>query len=566
MKSEKGTCAKCGGSISSFESAPKRSALKHNHPDSPYVEKGLCNSCFDEVYSQIPTKDKGNSANNSTITNKMEIYCPKCGKLFLSERLMLEHYSEVHRGILKPKPQPSVQESPKIEPIKKTPIKIDVEDVHKEALFTKNALSYLSVFAGLLLTGLFLANPVFLYISLVPLFFVVTGVILDQPKSVLFDRHEMKSNCFTGEVIEVATDVVIDAGCGFLVLRDNVPKHFEVVEGKNLKIVWKGLKPKKDTLIFKVRCTKRGIYTFDKINWEFRHVLGFRQTVVGEFSQEKILSVQLRNILLRRVRNTKTLSRLPLPLGALNKTGISTTDFREIREYSPGDPYKNINWKITARMSSKTFTKPFVNEFEKEGKKFVWIFIDGSYSMGSHGTVISNAFEHAIAAANDLSQYYLERDCFVGVYLYNKKHRLIYPDVGRKQRFKISKELISMEMDQAEPLRESVQRCRSRLVGTAPLSIIITALSENKTNDLIEGIKELKKYNKTFVKSSILVINVKSYGFAANTEEEKLSAKILQCNDYPIESKLRSAGTMVVDWNPVEQPLTHVLLSEVRRR
>jgi len=380
------------------------------------------------------------------------------------------------------------------------------------------------------------------------------------------NRREMKSNCYTGEIIEVITDIIIKKGIGYLVIRDILPKHFEIVEGQDFRVIWKGHKPLQDTLSYKVRCTKRGVYTFDKIDFEFRHVLGLKQTVIGQYIQPKTLSVQLRAVPIRRIRNTKTLSKLPLPLGALNKTGISTTDFKEIREYTPSDPYKSINWKITSRMSTGKLTRPYVNVFEREGKKFVWIFVDGSHSMGLYGTIIGNAFEHAIAAVNDLSQYYLERECFVGVYLYNKRHTLIYPDIGRRQRFKIQKELLSMEMGNAIPLREAIQRCRSHLIGNAPLSIIITALSENNTDDLIAGIKELRKYNKSYIKSSIMLINVKSYALAAKTDTEKLSASILQCKDHQIQNRLRQTGVILVDWNPVTQPLTHVLISEVKRR
>ncbi len=433
-------------------------------------------------------------------------------------------------------------------------------------ILTKDTLEYLSAFASILIAGLFLENPVLIYISLVPLFLVVSGFLLSQPTSIQIKRHDIKSSCYTGETIEIETDVTVNDGSGFLILRDVIPKHFEIVEGSNFKILWKGFKPKKDTFRYAVKCTKRGVYCFEELDWEFRHALRLRQTVVGKCRDKKELIVQLRTVPLRRIRNTKTLSRLPLPLGSLAKSGITTTDFKEIREYSPGDPYKNINWKVTAQRSNGLFLQPFVNEFEKEGKKFVWIFMDGSKSMGSQGSVISNAFENAIAAVNSLSQYYLERECFVGVYIYSKKPRTILPDIGRKQRFKISKELLGVEMAEAESLRRSVQMCRSYLVGNSPLSIIITALSENKTNDLLDGIKELKKYNKSWVKSSILVLNVKSHFFAAKTQQEKYSAGILQCKDYQIESRLREAGAMVLAWDPTERSLLHVFLAEVKSR
>jgi uncharacterized protein (DUF58 family) len=552
------SCAKCGQPLSENEKEINNRQITGNNARNS--DKPLCDSCQKKQGEQAKKKKLANSNFGA-----LKVYCPKCKILFDSEKEMLKHYDEEHLEIRKTAEQKTSIQTVKIQE-EKTHQATDIKQVYAKALLTKNILSYMSLSTLLITLGLFLRNPPIIYISLAPLFFIVVGAILKQPKTITITRREIKSSCYTGEVIEIASDIVINQGYGFLVVRDFIPEHFEIAEGTNFKVIWKGSKPKNETLIFKVRCTKRGLYSFGKMDWEFRHVLGLRQTLIGQAIQEKQLLVQLKTIPIRRIRNTKTLSKLPLPLGALNKSGISTTDFKEIREYSSGDPFKSINWKITSRMSSQGYIKPFINEFEKEGKKFVWVFIDGSHSMGSHGTVISNAFENAINAANDLSQYYLERDCFVGVYMYNKKHQLIYPDIGRRQRFKISKGLLTMEMDYDEPLRESVQRCRSYLIGNAPLNIIITALSEAKVEDLLEGIKELRKYNKSYVKSSVLIINVKSYAFAASDEQRQLSAKILQCRDYPIVRKLREAGTMVVDWNPVEQPLTHVLLSEVKRR
>ena len=154
----------------------------------------------------------------------------------------------------------------------------------------------------------------------------------------------------------------------------------------------------------------------------------------------------------------------------------------------------------------------------------------------------------------------------LGLYLYNKRHRLLYPDLGRKQRYKISRELLKMEMQEEESLREAIHRCRSYLVGRTPLSIIITNLSQENP-ELLEGVKELAKYGKiTRRQIPTIVVNVFSYPFAAKTTEEKISADLLQTKAYKIKNKLRRAGAMVVDWNPLEQQLVKVMLSQVGRR
>ena len=118
--------------------------------------------------------------------------------------------------------------------------------------------------------------------------------------------------------------------------------------------------------------------------------------------------------------------------------GIITTDFREIRDYLPGDPYRSINWKATARRAVQYRDSfPKVNEFEREGKKIVWIFLDKSAEM-SLGPMIKNPFEYAIQAAACLARFYLERDCKVGLCIYSARgaEKIVFPDVGGRQYYK----------------------------------------------------------------------------------------------------------------------------------
>jgi len=64
--------------------------------------------------------------------------------------------------------------------------------------------------------------------------------------------------------------------------------------------------------------------------------------------------------------------------GSFGKHGNDNQEFKELRLYSPGDPFKAINWKVTSRNLVRGSIWPVVNEFEKEGKKSVWIFLDTS--------------------------------------------------------------------------------------------------------------------------------------------------------------------------------------------
>lgn len=439
-------------------------------------------------------------------------------------------------------------------------------------MYTKVFLETLTSFVAFFVAGLLLSTPILVYVGLVPLFFAILGIVLNQPKTVIFDRGEHKTESFTGDVIEVAIDVTIKDGLGPVIIGDELPPHFELVEGNNFKVIWKGMSEKKDNVNYKVRCTKRGIYTLEHLNWESNHILNFKETIRGESDQKQTLTVRPRTLDIRRIRNLKTIAKLPIPLGAMNKTGMSTTDFQEIRKYTFGDTFRSINWKATARRANNLSWEPYVNEYEKEGKKVVWLFIDGSKAMGQLGTTISNPFEYALLAANDLAHYYLERNCRVGFYLFNKKSRLLYPDIGRSQQYKISRELLTMTMDNEEPLRKAVEKCRKYMIGSNPLCIVITTLAERMNSDelsnIIEGVKEIAKYSKKQTRNfpPILLINVLGYYFIANSPEKRMAADILQSEETPIKRKLRKSGTIVIDWDPTEEKLMTVLLKEVRSR
>lgn len=439
-------------------------------------------------------------------------------------------------------------------------------------MYTKVFFETFSSFLAFFIGGLLLSNSVLLYIGLIPLFFSILGIMVHQPKNIQLTRSDLKTDSFTGDVIEVSIGVTVKDGLGTVVVGDKLPPHFELVEGNNFKVIWKGIQEKKDVVKYKVRCTKRGIYTLEDLNWESNHFLNFRVATFGESDQWLTLVVRPRTLDIRRIRNLKSITNLPMPLGARHRTGISTTDFQEIRKYTFGDTFKSINWKATAKSSHKPGWVPQVNEYEKEGKKIVWLFVDGSEAMGQLGTTISNPFEYALLAANDLTNYYVERSCLVGLYLFSRSSRFIFPDLGRSQKYKISRELLTMNMGDEEPLRESVDKIRKYMAGSNPLCIILTTLAERiytkEIDHIIEGVKEIAKYSRRQVRKSppILLINILGYYFVADSLEKRLAADFLKAEETSTKRKLRKCGAIVVDWDPTKEKLMKVLLNEVRSR
>jgi uncharacterized protein (DUF58 family) len=53
------------------------------------------------------------------------------------------------------------------------------------------------------------------------------------------------------------------------------------------------------------------------------------------------------------------------------------TDFRDLREYEPGDDVRHIDWNVTARMDT-----PFVRQYSEDRELTAWLLLDRSHSMG----------------------------------------------------------------------------------------------------------------------------------------------------------------------------------------
>lgn len=113
--------------------------------------------------------------------------------------------------------------------------------------------------------------------------------------------------------------------------------------------------------------------------------------------------------------------------------------FSEVREYTPGDDVKNIDWNVTAR-----FSHPFVKVFEEERELTVMLLIDvsGSSLFGMNDrskreliTEIGAVLSFSAVTNNDK----------VGVIFFSDRvERFIPPKKGRSHILRIIRELIAL--------------------------------------------------------------------------------------------------------------------------
>ncbi len=85
------------------------------------------------------------------------------------------------------------------------------------------------------------------------------------------------------------------------------------------------------------------------------------------------------------------------------------TDLREIRELRPGDPFKRIAWKATARRG-----KLMVRDFEREERDVVWLLLDASVELWA-GAPGMAPLDRAIDEIAQVARYYTRLGDQVGL-------------------------------------------------------------------------------------------------------------------------------------------------------
>jgi uncharacterized protein (DUF58 family) len=427
------------------------------------------------------------------------------------------------------------------------------------------------LFVVLFLAGVATANILFVCLSIALLLYIALALLWSRPADITVVFDDLKRSAWTGDLVTFRREIRSAGGVGIIAIDDDLPDHFRLENGNDFHVFAKGTGPFHANVEYSVRCTKRGVYRMEAGRVEAVQFSGLEQTWIGSSEKELEIVVRPRPPGLRRLRDPRVTSRIPMPLGALQPIGVTTTDFRDIREYRDGDQFRHINWKATAKREGTLNSIPLVNDFEKEGRKTVWLFLDAREWMRT-GSTLENAFEYAIQATLGISQIYLSRNCSVGISFYNCRDEIL-PDSGRRQSFRIARQLITVEtvaarcgIDREVALAEAVESIRGHLHGISPFFIVVTMIGKDNAADLVRGIHAMWKYSPRGLRPQIMVLHVRGYELAVAGEYEKPSATLVDLETTPLVRVVRKAGAFVIPWNPASQSLMRVMTVSMKKR
>lgn len=159
----------------------------------------------------------------------------------------------------------------------------------------------------------------------------------------------------------------------YVELKDEIPEfHFKTEDKLMCGTV---LPHEKRVFQYFVTPTKRGAFVFKNVHVKYEGRLKLCMKMYKlNLSREYKVYPNLKN--LRKYKLSITNNRM-LKQGQRNLKMLGRgTSFESLREYVPGDEYRKINWKATAREG-----KPIVNQYEPEKNQHVHMMIDTGRPM-----------------------------------------------------------------------------------------------------------------------------------------------------------------------------------------
>jgi uncharacterized protein (DUF58 family) len=115
-------------------------------------------------------------------------------------------------------------------------------------------------------------------------------------------------------------------------------------------------------------------------------------------------------------------------------------NFEEVREYTPGDEIRSIDWNVTARMNT-----PYVKKYTEERELTVMLVVDVSAS-GTFGSVELSKRELAAEVAAILAFSAINNNDKVGLLLFSDEIELfIPPKKGRMHTLRLIREMLYFE-------------------------------------------------------------------------------------------------------------------------
>jgi uncharacterized protein (DUF58 family) len=388
----------------------------------------------------------------------------------------------------------------------------------------------------LLLVGLATRTGGVLALALPFIIYLASGLLFGpQPVHLLVSRAISPDRISPGDPVTVALSITnTGRSLEAITIEDMLPQGLVVVEGEN-SLLTSMASGESVELVYSVRAV-RGYFALPGLRISASDRLGIFYRRLEGLAPGKIQVLPKAPQLKRfpiRPRYTKVYSGL-IPA----RQGGSGVDFFGVREYQPGDPFRRINWRTSARYVETLFS----NDFEQERVADIGLILDARQRTNittSQGAL----FEYQVAATAALAEALLRDGNRLGLLVYGSFLDWTFPGYGKIQRERIYQALARAQVGESsifnklEYLPRRIFPTRSQLIFVSPLVMDDLAI-------LIH--LRARGYQ-------VLVISANPVAFERadppRIAASKLAFRLATMERTLLLTKLMHAGVQVLDWD-----------------
>ncbi|WP_258083893.1 DUF58 domain-containing protein [Thermococcus thermotolerans] len=372
------------------------------------------------------------------------------------------------------------------------------------------------------------------YASFIPASVLFYGILSEPPSGITVERSVESRKLAVGGEGKVKVRLVVERGSGFVFIGDVPSPGLEVV-GNNRHVFFK--KPGKRLVVeysYGIRPLKKGSHSLSPVEVIGQDFLGIKRAVYTVADEEVRIEAYPRVAAMRRLVLSKLRTRERMSSNQVAPMGPTSTDFREIREYRPGDSIRKINWKATAR-----FGELLVNEYEPEGRATVMIYLDTTEGMAV-GSSLHGALESSLGLVISLVGILLRNDFRVGLYLVGSR-KVITPRTGVQAVSTFARALLSAgpSVHHGESFPIAVERSRTSVRGGVSVAVLVTNLTPYNLDEVRSAIERLR----SAFGCRVLVVDVNPYG-----QFEEVLGGLAALHKKGLSEGLAAS---VIHWNPL---------------
>ncbi len=291
-----------------------------------------------------------------------------------------------------------------------------------KSLFFTNLLYYIVAAEVVLLVTSFFYPFLKMFadgaLLLIPALLFVDILILYANKNGIFGRRDTFDKLSNGD--DNPIQIYLENRYLFparLTVIDELPFQFQARDTEFRLTIGSA---KNKTLEYNVYPKKRGEYSFGALNIFVKSPIGFIQKRYS-FSQDAIVPVypsflQMRKYELLAISNHLTTAGIK----KIRRRG-NNSEFDQIKEYVPGDEFRTINWKATARKN-----RLMTNQYQDEKSQQVYSVIDMGRVMKMPFEGLS-LLDYAINASLVISNIAMLKQDKAGIITFANKVQAILP-------------------------------------------------------------------------------------------------------------------------------------------